>query len=76
VFVAAILIVAGLLAALYTSRRKLWVRIEPRGEGSRLVVGGFALQRKSQFDEEFARTVDACVAATGGAALGTPAGVP
>jgi len=75
VFAAAILIVAGLLAALYTSRRKLWVRLEPRGDGSRLVMGGFALQRKTQFDEEFAKTVNACVAAAGGGLVSQTAGV-
>lgn len=66
VLAAAILIVVGLLAALYTSRRKLWVRAEPAGEGSRLIVGGLALQRRSQFQTEFDRTVDALVAASGG----------
>ena len=67
VVLAAILIVLGLLAALYTSRRKVWVRAEPFGAGSRLEIGGFALQRRTQFDEEFARLADACVAAAGGA---------
>ncbi|HYJ61134.1 MAG TPA: cytochrome c biogenesis protein ResB, partial [Actinomycetota bacterium] len=66
VFVAAILIVLGLLAALYTSRRKLWVRAAARGSGSRLEMGGFALQRRTQFDEEFAKVAAACVAAAGG----------
>ena len=66
VFLAAILIVLGLLAALYTSRRKLWVRAAPRGSGSRLEMGGFALQRRTQFDEEFAKLAAACVAAAGG----------
>jgi cytochrome c biogenesis protein len=57
VFVAAILLLLGLLPALYTSRRKLWVTAEPDGTGSVLKVGGFALQRRSQFEEEFARLV-------------------
>ncbi|HEX9124098.1 MAG TPA: cytochrome c biogenesis protein ResB [Actinomycetota bacterium] len=55
---AAILILIGLLPALYTSRRKVWVIAEPDGTGSRLRVGGFALQRRSQFEEEFAKLVD------------------
>jgi cytochrome c biogenesis protein len=63
---AAILILVGLLPALYTSRRKVWVRVDPAGEGSVLKVGGFALQRKGQFDEEFAKLVAALVAAAGG----------
>lgn len=65
---AAILILLGLLAALYTSRRKVWVRVEtaPNG-GSVLKVGGFALQRKSQFADEFEKVVGAIVRGSGGA---------
>jgi cytochrome c biogenesis protein len=66
VLVAVILILVGLLAALYTSRRKLWVRIEPAGDGSVVKVGGFALQRRSQFDEEFAKVVETIVRQAGG----------
>ena len=55
---AAILILIGLLPALYSSRRKIWVTAEPDGRGSVLKVGGFALQRRSQFEEEFAKLVD------------------
>jgi cytochrome c biogenesis protein len=68
VLVAAILIVLGLLPALYTARRKLWVRAEPGPDGTTLSVGGFALQRKPQFEEEFEAIVDALVQATGGPA--------
>jgi cytochrome c biogenesis protein len=57
-FLAAVLILIGLLPALYSSRRKVWVTAEPDGRGSMLKVGGFALQRRSQFEEEFARLVD------------------
>ena len=49
----------GLLPALYTSRRKVWVRADPDGEGAVLKVGGLALQRKPQFEEEFAKLVEA-----------------
>jgi cytochrome c biogenesis protein ResB len=59
VLAAAILLLMGLLPALYTSRRKVWVRAEPRHEGSVLKVGGFALQRKEQFETEFDALVDA-----------------
>ena len=55
---AALLILIGLLPALYSSRRKLWVTAEADGRGSVLKVGGFALQRRSQFEEEFAKLVD------------------
>jgi cytochrome c biogenesis protein len=70
---AAILILVGLLAALYTSRRKLWVRAEPAPDGGTVVkVGGFALQRKPQFEEEFRRVVDAVVRRAGGATADAP----
>jgi cytochrome c biogenesis protein len=66
VLVAAILILLGLLPALYTSRRKVWVRAAPNGTGALLKVGGFALQRKPQFEEEFAKVVKALTEAAGG----------
>ena len=67
VLLAAILVLLGLLPALYTSRRKVWVRAEPNGTGTVLKVGGFALQRKPQFDEEFSKLVDAMARAAGDA---------
>jgi len=66
VFIAAILIVLGLLPALYTARRKVWVRAESDGDGATLRVGGFALQRKQQFEDEFSKLVAALTAASGG----------
>ncbi len=69
VLAAAILILVGLLPALYGSRRKVWVRADPDGDGSTMRVGGFALQRKPQFEEEFARLVDALSSAAGGASV-------
>jgi cytochrome c biogenesis protein len=68
VLAAAILIVLGLLPALYVSRRKVWVRARSDGTGSILQVGGFALQRKDRFDEEFTGLVSALVGATGAVA--------
>ncbi|MBI3647981.1 MAG: cytochrome c biogenesis protein ResB [Actinobacteria bacterium] len=65
VLAAAILLLLGLLPALYTSRRKVWVRAEANGEGTVLKVGGFALQRKSQFEEEFSKLVDELERASG-----------
>jgi cytochrome c biogenesis protein len=50
---AAILLLLGILPALYSSRRKVWVRVQPAGGGTRLQVGGFALQRRAAFEEEF-----------------------
>jgi cytochrome c biogenesis protein len=63
---AAVLILLGLIPALYTSRRKVWVRAEPAGEGSVLKVGGYALQRTSQFEQEFERLIRRLRAAAGG----------
>jgi cytochrome c biogenesis protein len=57
VLAAAILILLGLLPALYTSRRRLWVTAEAGGAGTVLKVGGFALQRRGQFEEEFGKVV-------------------
>ena len=48
------------------SSRLAWVRVLPAGTGSVVQVGGFSLQRKSQFEEEFARLVRALMQAAGG----------
>ncbi|MCA1829948.1 MAG: cytochrome c biogenesis protein ResB [Actinobacteria bacterium] len=50
---AAILILVGLIPALYSSRRRVWVRAVAAAEGSRLEIAGHALQRKAAFEEEF-----------------------
>jgi cytochrome c biogenesis protein len=51
---AAVLILLGLLPALASSRRRVWVRATGAdGAGTRLQVGGFALQRRTAFAEEF-----------------------
>ncbi len=68
---AAILILVGLLPALYSSRRKVWVRADPHGSGSLLRMGGLAMQRKPQFEEAFARLVTAVATAAGGPAAPT-----
>ena len=65
VLTAAILLLLGLLPALYTSRRKIWVRAERDGAGALLRIGGLALQRKAQFEEEFAKVVDELARACG-----------
>ena len=65
VFLAAILLLMGLVPALYTSRRKLWLRADPAEHGTTILIGGFALQRKPQFEEEFASVVRAIGEATG-----------
>ena len=74
--IAAILILMGLLPALYTSRRRLWVRAEAGENGTELQVAGFALQRKEQFEEEFAHVVDDLERAAGGPAPAAETPVP
>lgn len=53
ILTAAILILVGLIPALYSSRRRVWVRASPDAEGARVEVAGQALQRKAAFEEEF-----------------------
>jgi len=55
VLAGALLLLAGLLPALYGSRRKVWLRALPDPAGARIQVGGLALQRRAAFEEEFAR---------------------
>jgi cytochrome c biogenesis protein len=65
---AAILILVGLLVALYSSRRRVWVRAVSDAAGTRVEVAGHALQRKTAFEEEFkalVRNLDAELARSG-----------
>ena len=50
---AAVLVLVGLIPALYSSRRRVWIRATPDAAGARLEVAGQALQRKAAFEEEF-----------------------
>jgi cytochrome c biogenesis protein len=50
---AAVLTLVGLIPALYSSRRRVWVRAAPDAAGARLEVAGQALQRSAAFEEEF-----------------------
>ena len=59
VLAAAILVLVGLLPSLYVSRRKIWIRAEAAPGGALVKIGGFALQRKDSFEEEFDRIVRA-----------------
>lgn len=56
-FAAAVLILVGLIPALYSSRRRVWLRAIPDGGALRVEVAGQALQRKAAFEEEFAALV-------------------
>jgi cytochrome c biogenesis protein len=66
VLAAAILVLVGLLPALFVSRRKVWVRAEPSADGSAVTLGGFALQRKDAFEDEFASIARALGAGAAG----------
>ncbi|HUF58847.1 MAG TPA: cytochrome c biogenesis protein ResB [Actinomycetota bacterium] len=57
VLAAAILVLVGLIPSLYVSRRKVWIRAEAAPGGSLVKIGGFALQKKDAFEEEFDRIV-------------------
>lgn len=59
VLAAAILVLVGLIPALYVSRRKVWIRAEAAPGGTLVKIGGFALQRKDSFEDEFVRIVRA-----------------
>ncbi|MGH2681419.1 MAG: cytochrome c biogenesis protein ResB [Actinomycetota bacterium] len=78
VLAAAILVLVGLIPALYVSRRKVWIRAEGAPGGALVKIGGFALQRKDSFDDEFERIVRAVGGPGGGTApdpkekVGTP----
>jgi cytochrome c biogenesis protein len=56
-FAAAVLILVGLIPALYSSRRRVWIRAIPAGDAVRIEVAGQALQRKAAFEEEFTALV-------------------
>ena len=53
VLAAAILVLVGLIPSLYVSRRKVWIRAEAAPGGALVEIGGFALQHKDAFEEEF-----------------------
>jgi cytochrome c biogenesis protein ResB len=55
VLAAAVLILVGLIPALFVTRRKIWILVEPDAGGSVVKLGGFALQHKDALEEEFAR---------------------
>jgi cytochrome c biogenesis protein ResB len=76
VLAAAILVLVGLLPALFVSRRKIWARAEPTDGGSLVTVAGFALQRKDAFEEEFSGLVRALGAAASSSRPAERVGTP
>ena len=68
--VAAFLVFLGLLPALYSSRRRVWVRATAAdGRGTRVQVAGFALQRRAAFEDEF-RSIASAVTSSSGELVG------
>lgn len=64
----AVLLLIGLVPALYAYRRRLWVQVEPDGSGGSLVtVAGRAFQRPDAFADEFADVAEECAEVTGAA---------
>ena len=62
VLAAAALILVGLFPSLYSSRRRVWVRVRSSAAAggepeSRVELSGLALQRKASFEEEFGAIV-------------------
>lgn len=56
-FAASVLILVGLIPALYSSRRRVWVNVLALGERTRIEVAGHALQRRHAFEDEFTALV-------------------
>ncbi|MFP5379763.1 MAG: cytochrome c biogenesis protein ResB, partial [Vicinamibacteria bacterium] len=52
VLLGAIMVLAGLIPSLYVSRRRLWIRVVPAGEGARIEAAGVALQRRAALPGE------------------------
>lgn len=67
VLAGASLLLLGLLPALYSRRRRMWVWVRPdpdsspeAGERTLVTLGGLAYQRKDKFGDEFTDVVTAC----------------
>jgi cytochrome c biogenesis protein len=76
VAVAAGLILIGLIPSLYVTRRRVWLRATPAGNGARVELAGLALQGKLAFVDEFrelAREVERELPPARKAPLGSPA---
>ena len=47
----------GMIGLFYLHRRRLWVLIEPAGDGSRLSLGGWSSRGPRDFEREFGALV-------------------
>lgn len=59
VLVGAILWLFGMIGLFYLNRRRLWVLVEPEGDGSKVSVGGWSSRGAKEFEAEFGRTMEA-----------------
>jgi cytochrome c biogenesis protein len=67
VAVAAALLLLGLVPSLYVTRRRVWVRTGPAGDGgARVELAGLALQGKAAFEAELARLAEQVARGSGG----------
>jgi cytochrome c biogenesis protein len=57
VLVGGILWLIGMIQLFYLHRRRLWVLVEPEGEGSRVSVGGWSSRGAKEFEAEFGKTM-------------------
>jgi cytochrome c biogenesis protein len=53
VYSGCLLMLIGLYIAFFLSHRRLWVRIEPTAEGSRLLFAGTANKNRVAFEKKF-----------------------
>lgn len=53
VFPGCLLLVLGVFCMFYLPQRRLWLVLEPQGQGSRILLAGSALRNPYDFDKEF-----------------------
>jgi cytochrome c biogenesis protein len=59
VVVGSLLWLLGMIGLFYLNRRRLWVLVEPDGDGSKVSVGGWSSRGAKDYEAEFGRTMDA-----------------
>ncbi len=53
VFPGCLLLVLGVFCMFYLPQRRLWLFVEPQGDGSAIILAGSALRNRYDFDKEF-----------------------